>query len=587
MAAKIKAPINAAAVLLSYFLTCFIFGFFNVESNFAVFIPTAAVIFAAARHTFALRCKRLLLLSYVYSALLSLSFILGSKIDIAEKTMASFGAEDAADFVMLSAFLFFTVSCILDLAAGHAFAKGRRAWGKRDYRILWASSSLLLFLCWLPALLVYYPGNISGDSVACIIRALGKARLSNQQPVFYILLMRPFMLLGKYFKDINFGISCFAFFQLAVVSVSAGYALCRLKKALVPLWAVLAAEAYFIFYPVFSMYSVTLWKDVPFSAFLLLYSLDIYALVENGGRMGRGEFIRFMVFSLILCFLRNNGFIIAAAVMTAVLIAYRQYFKRFAPAFLALLICVPIIQGPVYSACGVLKSPFAESVAVPLQQMARTVKKDGNITAGQKAFLNRLLDEKTVREVYNPLTADNIKFNKNFDNEFLENNKAEFFKTWAGMFPHNVKEYIKAYCLETVGYWHIGTENWVVFEGTADVRDTRENSIASYDLLSGKAGTDLRRAWSCYYGWWGTQPVLSDMLGIGFLFWSAMLSASALIIKKGVRYLLPYLPLVMLWATLMAAAPTFCEYRYMFAFALFLPFGVMLPFTGRQPARKL
>ncbi|HCR43190.1 MAG TPA: hypothetical protein DIV41_01290, partial [Ruminococcaceae bacterium] len=91
----------------------------------------------------------------------------------------------------------------------------------------------------------------------------------------------------------------------------------------------------------------------------------------------------------------------------------------------------------------------------------------------------RLLDEKTVREVYNPLTADNIKFNKNFDNEFLENNKAKFFKTWAGMFPHNVKEYIKAYCLETVGYWHIGTENWVVFEGTADVRDTRENSIAS------------------------------------------------------------------------------------------------------------
>ncbi|HCR43191.1 MAG TPA: hypothetical protein DIV41_01295, partial [Ruminococcaceae bacterium] len=74
-----------------------------------------------------------------------------------------------------------------------------------------------------------------------------------------------------------------------------------------------------------------------------------------------------------------------------------------------------------------------------------------------------------------------------------------------------------------------------------------------YDLLSGKAGTDLREAWRCYYGWWGTQPVLSDMLGIGFLFWSAMLSASALIIKKGVRYLLPYLPLVMLWATLMAA----------------------------------
>lgn len=584
MAAKIEKKSNFIAAAVSYFLTYFVFIFFRMGMELVVFIPVMAAVFMAVRHSLKIRGKKLMLLSAVYSVLLAASFTAGAKIDTAEKAMGSFGAKDAGYFAVLAAFFFFLVSCVMDFAVKHTIGTAGKEWDKSAYTILWVVSSAVLLLCWFPAFLIYYPGNISGDSVACIIRAIGKAQLSNQQPVCYILLMRPFLLAGMRIKDLNFGIGCFAIFQSAVMAVSVGYALCRLKKAAAPFWAVLAAGVYFIVYPVFAMYSVTLWKDILFSAFLLLYSIDIYGIVESGGKITRSAFIRVIVLSLLICFFRNNGFFIVAAVTVTALIVYRKYFRRFAPAFFALLICVPIIQGPVYSACGVQKSPFAESVAIPLQQMARVVNKNGNITGGQREFLNRLLNEDEMKKAYRPLTADGIKFNKDFDNNFLETHKPEFFKTWAGMLLPNFKEYVKAYCLETVGFWHVGTNNWVLFYGTADIHDARVNHIVSHDLLSKAGGTNMQKDIYYYYKNWSERPLLSDSLNIGFLFWAAVLSALTLAVKKGNKYLLLYLPLLVLWATLMIATPTFCEYRYMFAFVLFLPFGIIMPFLASVPA---
>ena len=586
MAANIEKKSNFIAAVVSYFLTYFIFLFFQIRTELIIFIPAAAAVFMAVKYTIKMRGKKLMLLSAAYSVLLAASFAVGSKINTTEKTMGSFGAEDAGNFAVLAVFFFFLVSCVMDFTVKHTAGMAAKKWSRRAYIVFWAVSSATLFLCWLPALLIYYPGNISGDSVACIIRAIGKAQLSNQQPVCYILLMRPFLLAGMHIKDLNFGIACFLLFQAAVMAAAVGYALCRLKKAAAPFLAVLAAGVYFIVYPVFAMYSVTLWKDILFSVFLLLYSIDIYCLVESGGKISRGAFIRFIVLSLIICFLRNNGFFIVAVVLVVVLIVYRKYFRRFAPAFFVLLVCVPIIQGPVYLACGVQKSPFAESVAIPLQQVARVVKKDGYITGGQRAFLNRLLNEDEMKKAYRPLTADGIKFDKDFDSEFLETHKPEFFKTWVGMLAPNFKEYVKAYCLETVGFWHVGTNNWVLFYGAADIRDARVNHIVSHDLLSKAGGPDMQKCISYYYKSWLEKPLLSDSLNIGFLFWAAVLSALALAVKKGNKYLLPYLPLLVLWATLMIATPTFCEYRYMFAFALFLPFGIIIPFICSKPACK-
>jgi hypothetical protein len=41
-------------------------------------------------------------------------------------------------------------------------------------------------------------------------------------------------------------------------------------------------------------------------------------------------------------------------------------------------------------------------------------------------------------------------------------------------------------------------------------------------------------------------------------------------------------PLLLLWLTLMVATPTFCEFRYMFAFSVAFPLVVLLSFPVEQ-----
>jgi hypothetical protein len=45
---------------------------------------------------------------------------------------------------------------------------------------------------------------------------------------------------------------------------------------------------------------------------------------------------------------------------------------------------------------------------------------------------------------------------------------------------------------------------------------------------------------------------------------------------------LTLLPGALLWLTLMVASPTYCEFRYLFFFALLLPLAVFLSFPVRS-----
>ena len=191
-----------------------------------------------------------------------------------------------------------------------------------------------------------------------------------------------------------------------------------------------------------------------------------------------------------------------------------------------------------------------------------------------------------MKNAYNPFSANDIKFHEDFDNAFLEANKFGFFKTWAGMMGPNLKEYIRAFLMQTVGYWHIGTNNWVLYNGIGEDYNAQEHGVFSNDLLSGAAGRDLKQDVMDRYEKLMTLPVVSDLFNIGFLFWTVALCAAALAARGRKRYVLFLLPLFLLWGTLLAAAPVYCEFRYMFSFAVCMPFAAASVFFPSQPLKK-
>jgi len=110
-----------------------------------------------------------------------------------------------------------------------------RAYGTVDKK-LWFAAAAVLFLAWLPYLLVYYPGFIFGDSLLSIGQALGKTELNNHHPVCYTLFLRICLRIGMAVKDVTFGCAVYTVLQMLYLALCLGYQVSWLRQKGVPGW---------------------------------------------------------------------------------------------------------------------------------------------------------------------------------------------------------------------------------------------------------------------------------------------------------------------------------------------------------------
>lgn len=497
----------------------------------------------------------------VFSMLLSLSFVLGGKINIhAAVPFEAFQLLDLFHWVLFCAIVFVIVVPLLFLICRYAASPEVKQHGKKT----WLLASGIIFLCWLPYFLIFYPGNLSNDSFSTLYQLSGAAPLSNHHPIMFTLFVGAVYKVGLLFGNREVGVACYSIVQMLLLASILGFNIYWFAKKGVHRFVLLLITLFFSLNPVIAMYAITMWKDVLFGGWLLLLVMFLFDAVQSGGALliSKKGMRGLAVLSFLVAFGRNNGIYIMLAVFVVLLVVYKMYFKKLLPLFTVVLVVIQVIQGPLYSALHINRSEFAESIAIPLQQIGYTEKYGGQITPEQEEFLYLLMPRETMEAAYAPYTADSIKFNTAFDNGFLEENKTAFFKVWLQVLTKNVTPYVKAYLMETLGYYHIGTTDWLCQFGVAE---NKEGYVGS-NLLDGITRVDLRR--SIESGIDSNRGLYS----IALMVWLCFLVIFAFIIKGRAKYIVALLPLVALWATIMIAAPFYCEFRYMFSFLLSVPF---------------
>jgi hypothetical protein len=327
-----------------------------------------------------------------------------------------------------------------------------------------------------------------------------------------------------------------------------------------------------------------MWKDVIFGGWMLLFILFLYDVVESKGSLllsfkGLGSLA-------LLCFLisfgRNNGFYIILLVLLTLSFYLRSYYKKLVPIFTVIVISISLVQGPVYTALNITKSPFVESLAVPLQQIGYTANSGGYISHKNKEFINKFIPFETMKMAYGPATVDYIKFHKSFNKFYLNDNKMEFIKVWADIMTENELRYMKSYLMQTLGYYHIGSSSWVC---QFEITDNNFN-IQNTDYVKSILGVDLQDNIKASIVNVRKIPLISNLYSIGFSVWLSFFCILVLVVKKRTKYIIPIIPLVALWITIMIAAPTFCEFRYMFSFHLAMPFLIILLFLNNSNEAK-
>ncbi len=446
--------------------------------------------------------------------------------------------------------------------------------------------SLIVFLGWVPYLVIYWPGFIFSDSFASLYQALGDATFDNHHPVVYTLYLKCWLKVAHVFGLSNtIGIGLSSICQSAILSFTFGYlsrwvvvrgqlkSLCALPLALV-----------FALTPYIATYGMALWKDPLFSAAVVLFTLCLADLIWSKGKAARGNklwVVLFVFSSLGIVFLRNNGIFILIVCFVALLVLFflRKSKKNkesfgYASAsgmMFGVLLVFFVVTGPIYTVLGVSPSAKSESVGVPLNQMARVAALDGDMTESDREYLNSILPIEEYKSRYCPGCTDNLKFSPHFDNAPLGRG---MWKHWVSLLIQNPNMYFQAWELQTFGFWTVNTEDqagwsWNIDGGVPrNVDPGKVTQLEDFDISSNPMALDEH--------WTSLFPTDSWSVPIGWLFWLVAYLVCCLAVSKRGSWIIFLAPSFVLLGTLVIASPIYYWPRYGAALQFLIPFFILL-----------
>ncbi len=440
---------------------------------------------------------------------------------------------------------------------------------------IWLIVTAILTVAWLPYLLSFAPGSFNGDGLMSITQHY-TGKYNNHMPVLYTLFVGLFLRIGDLVGNINVGILLYSCFQYCLLAITLSYVvtfLAKYKVKKIPLGLVVA---FFALCPIFPSYAIIMWKDPIFSMALLFLGLMLFDFAKNNFQGLKWYHYTLLVLcTLAVAFFRNNGVYILILLIPIFYLLFRKPALKTSLAMLGALIVALIVQGPIYSMLNIHK-PSVEAFGVPLQQIAYAIStNEDSFTKEEKEFLGEIMSLESWKRVYTPLIVDNIKWDEDFNTEFFESHLKEFLKIWALKIPSNFGGYVKAYLLETLGFWHPYyqndhgyTERYLMVEN--------DYGIHEIDVIKKVTGKSLK----------DNLDNFRVMIGAGTMVFIMLLSLVFSLSFQKKRTTLLYLTSLICWGLVMISTPTAFSLRYVFILMLMMPIFIFCPFFKNEKNEK-
>lgn len=408
-----------------------------------------------------------------------------------------------------------------------------------------------------------YPGNLSIDSLSQINQSLTGSYV-NQHPFWHTIIIHYILQFGTaVFGSLESAIFFFFVCQILFISVCFSFILVTLSQVSRSGIVWLCCLIYFIFYPCHTIYSCTMWKDVPFGVAVAVFITALYRLMKQLGS-NRFNYVILFISGVAFGIWRTNGVIaLAVTFLIVLLMALKQ--RRFKlPLCLAVVLAITLVMnGPMLNLLHVASSRYTEKLSVPIQQVSRVLHDGYELDDASKEAIDKILDTELISEKYDPKISDPVKFSVSDESDaYLKEHKGAYLKVWATIGVRYPAEYVKAWIDQTKGYWNAGYHYWrwanVIEDNDLGLQRTVHSGL-------------IRKVSSIYLKCWdkGAAP----LLGIGefTLFFVYVLVYGISRRKKETLLVIPLLAIVL---TLLIATPVFSEFRYVYAY--FTAFPVIL-----------
>lgn len=463
---------------------------------------------------------------------------------------------------------------------------------KFDDRLLFFIVWAFIFIMWLPAYLILYPGVLSYDMISQTTSALGEIT-NNHHPILHTWLIRVFMRMGeKLFSGYESGIGLLSLLQMIILSYALSRMVMLLKKKAVPILLVIGTAVLSAVWFMNACLSVTMIKDTLHAAFLVLFCCHFVEIATNPSEYiaRKRNLVLFPIVSFFMCAFRNNGlhiYLFCFAILLVLRISRFRKVKRYLPLIAVVLLPVimfKIYTGPVFDALGIEPGQVREALSIPIQQLQRVaVKRAGELTPEQTEMMGYYIDDLEWRSwspgrEYDPFISDPAK--SCFISSRYEDAPIAFWKFYLQTGKQFSKEYLVAFLSNTLGYWYPGYYDfsYVMYDNYAP--ETFPEPLERKSILKSKALEGYYES-LCSSDFWRSTWGVRIFFVSGFAPWILIFAVVLSWRKKGFFTMtLPlFLPLIAQYGIMLLSPMS--SFRYSWPYYLMLPLTFIAIFTNK------
>lgn len=439
---------------------------------------------------------------------------------------------------------------------------------------------LLSFICFLTVnltvlFLCYYPGMVTADSVRQIRQILSGA-YTNHHPFYHTMLIKFLLTIGgNLFGDINAAIAVYSIFQIIFMALCFSYLIVTLYQMKISSKLIAVCLCFYLFMPYHIMYSFTMWKDVLFGGFILLFIISLYRLLKMPSENITINYILVFVSSMGMCLFRSNGWFAFLLTFIIFIYLFRLKYKKLLFMFSFVIIFTFVLKHNVLNNLNVKQPDIIESLSIPAQQFARVVTDCKNLTAKQRDLLEQIVSVDDIPKVYLDYISDPVKelVRKKKRQDYLEENKSAYLKLYLELFLKHPDKYFEAWIDETKGYWNGGYPYW------RWSKKMKENDLGIKRTVN---STQFNSFFDKYLYIYEAFPLLQLFLSIGLFVWLLIGLFFINIIKHNKTTLFLTIPEISVILSLLIATPVFSEFRYAYTIFCCVPFIFFITFSDKS-----
>ena len=516
---------------------------------------------------------RLFLFSAIPAFIISFCYVLGYVIDKKGTVLWLLKDSQTAGFGFTHFLSWFLLSCLVIMKL-YNISSGKTV---SDFGTIFPGNFLTLWLlilaAWLPWILNQFPAIMTADSTDQIEMALGIEPMTDHHPVFHTLLIKTALKTGEqiFGKGTSYqaGIIIYSVIQIlimtAVFASTMRFVIYTKTSKAIKVGALL----FFLLYPVHPLYSITVWKDVPFSVSLLFLIMLLADMLIN---KRQNTYVLIVVAALLLSLFRHNGIYLLLLSLPFIPAAFKTRWKSIFIAFLSAILLYFAWKLMVLPSMNIQSGEASEALSVPLQQIALTTKRQhSTMDKPLLSDIENYFSEPNIWERYDKRISDPVK--NVFSEDLYKKDPQTFWKLWGKLGTKYPQDYLDALLIHTYGYWYPEMEHQVFVTGIDDnglfgvYMDPKLNNQWSRSIVQ----------WLCEAKY-DRIPLVSLLFSPGACFWVYIISFFYCLYRKHSAYFL-FIPLFFLWLTAIAS-PVNCEYRYVYG--LFLCFPVIIATYSEQ-----